>query len=84
MSIDESLLKILVCPENKSVLRLAGQDLIERLNQRISNGTLKNRSGQAIRELLDGGLVREDNKILYPIQGRIPVMLTDEAIELAE
>ncbi len=33
-------------------------------------------------EKIDGGLVREDGKCLYPIRGNIPIMLIDEAIPL--
>ena len=45
---------------------------------------MKNRVGQPVKEKIDGGLVREDKKFLYPIRGNIPVMLVDEAIPLAE
>jgi uncharacterized protein YbaR (Trm112 family) len=31
---------------------------------------------------LDGGLVRDDGRILYPVRDDIPVMLLDEAIDL--
>jgi uncharacterized protein YbaR (Trm112 family) len=31
---------------------------------------------------VDGGLVREDGRILYPIRQRIPVLLVDEGIAL--
>ena len=39
-----------------------------------------NRGGEAVKEHLDGGLVREDRKFLYPIREDIPIMLIDEAI----
>jgi uncharacterized protein len=31
---------------------------------------------------LDGGLIRSDRKILYPIRDHIPVMLIEEGIPL--
>ena len=31
---------------------------------------------------LEEGLIREDDKILYPVREDIPIMLIDEAIEL--
>jgi uncharacterized protein YbaR (Trm112 family) len=34
-------------------------------------------------EKLEGGLVRADGKVLYPMRGEIPVMLIDEAIPLS-
>jgi uncharacterized protein YbaR (Trm112 family) len=74
----------LICPESRQTLRLADAAFITRLNAQISQGTLKNRSGQPVREQLDGGLIREDGKILYPIRGEIPDMLVEEAIVLEQ
>jgi uncharacterized protein len=37
-----------------------------------------------VTEPLDGGLVRADQKILYPIRENIPVMLIDEGIPLEQ
>ena len=36
----------------------------------------------AVSEPLDEGLIREDDKVLYPVREDIPIMLIDEAIEL--
>ncbi len=82
--INRELLDILVCPENHSRLELADDDLIAQLNRAIEAGTLTNRAGQRVESLLDGGLVREDGRVLYPIVDKIPVMLLDEAIMLDE
>jgi uncharacterized protein YbaR (Trm112 family) len=71
------------CPETHQPIALAEPSVIERLNQQIAAGQLKNRAGQPVKEKLDGGLVREDRKFLYPVRGNIPVMLIDEAIPLA-
>ena len=78
--IDAELLKILCCPETHQGLRMAETTLIEKLNQQIAVGGLKDRAGQPVKEKLDGGLVRADGKFLYPIRRDIPVMLVDEAI----
>jgi uncharacterized protein YbaR (Trm112 family) len=74
----------LICPETRQKLRLADSTLITQLNDQISRGLLKNCSGQPVREQLNSGLIREDNKILYPIRGAIPDMLIEETIELAQ
>lgn len=76
------LLEILCCPETHQDLRLAEPGVIDRLNSRITAGTLKNRAGQFIREKLDAGLIRSDGKYLYPVRRGVPVMLVDEAIPL--
>ena len=74
------LLKILCCPETRQPLTLADAALIDRLNEQIQRGQLRNRAGRPVTERLDGGLLRQDGKFLYPIREEIPVMLVDQAI----
>ena len=81
--IDSELLKILCCPETHQGISLADPSLVEKLNQQIAAGKLQNRAGQPLTERIDGGLVRDDGKFVYPIRQDIPVMLIDEAIPLA-
>ena len=52
------------------------------LNNQIAEGVLKNNAGQPVTEKLDGGLIRADKKILYPIRDDIPVMLIEEGIPI--
>ncbi len=80
--IDQQLLEILACPETKEPVHLAEADLIERINQAIAGGKLKNRGGEKMAEAIDGGLIRKDGKFLYPIRDEIPIMLIEEAIPL--
>ncbi len=80
--IDQELLAILCCPETKQEVSLAESSLITDLNTRIEKGELKNKAGPAVGEKLDGGLVRADKKILYPIRESIPVMLIEEGIPI--
>jgi uncharacterized protein len=76
------LLKILVCPENKTPVTLVGEDVVAKLNAAIGKHTLKNRAGALVEQPVDGGLAREDGVYLYPIRDDIPIMLIDEAIPL--
>jgi len=80
--IDSKLLSILVCPETRTRLQLADDDLVATLNRAAAAGWLKRRDGQAVSGPLEGGLVREDRRFLYPIRDGIPVMLVDESIAL--
>lgn len=82
--VDEELLKILVCPEDKTPVRLADGALVERVNAAVAAGTLKNRGGEVVDTAIDGGLLREDGAYLYVIREDIPVMLIDEAIPMEQ
>lgn len=82
--IDKELLDIIVCPETKQDLVLAESGLIEKINGLIEKGELRNRSKMIVTEKIDGGLVREDRKYLYPIRDDIPILLIDESISLEE
>jgi uncharacterized protein len=82
--IDPQLLEILCCPETKQPVVLVEGEVIDRINARIQAKAVKNRGGQAVEEKIDGGLVREDRKFLYPIRDSIPIMLEDEAIPFEE
>ncbi|MFH0921994.1 MAG: Trm112 family protein [Fibrobacterota bacterium] len=81
--IARDLLDLLVCPETRTPLRVADNALITALNKKIAGNALKNRAGERVTEPFDGGLVREDGKVLYPVRKDIPIMLTDESIALS-
>lgn len=82
VTIDPGLLSILCCPETKQDVSLAPEPLVEKLNAAIARGELRNKAHQPVKEKLDGGLIRADRKMLYPIREDIPVMLIDEGIPL--
>jgi len=82
VNIDKGLLAILCCPDTKQDVSLAEEALIAKLNEAVSRGQLKNRANKLVTEPLDGGLIRADKNILYPIREDIPVMLIEEGIPL--
>lgn len=82
VQVDKDLLAILCCPETKLDVSLADEALITKLNDAVSRGVLKNKAQKLVTELLDGGLIRSDRKVLYPIREDIPVMLIEEGIPL--
>lgn len=82
--LDPELLKILVCPENKTPVTEADEALIDKINAAVATGTLKNRAGEVVDTRIDGGLVREDGAYLYMVRDDIPIMLIDEAIPLEQ
>jgi uncharacterized protein YbaR (Trm112 family) len=82
-SVNPELIEILVCPETKQPVSLAPADLLASLNERIRAGTLRNRGGAQVEQEIQEALVRQDGRILYPVDDGIPVMLIEESIELA-
>ncbi|HOZ45200.1 MAG TPA: hypothetical protein PLO37_03665 [Candidatus Hydrogenedentes bacterium] len=80
--VNPELLDLLVCPENKTPVKLADEALVAKVNAAIQAGTAKNRGGEAVTATIDGGLVREDGQYLYAIREDIPIMLIDEALPL--
>lgn len=82
--IDQDLLDILVCPENKTPVTVADDATVAKANELIGAGSLTNRAGEKIEEPIDAGLVREDRQYMYPIRDDIPIMLIDEAIPIEQ
>ena len=82
MNVSAELVEILVCPETKQPVALAAPEVLDSLNAQIRAGSLRNRGGQSVTSELAEGLVRDDGKILYPVDDGIPVMLIEESIDL--
>ena len=82
MPVNPELLEILVCPETRQPVKPAAEDVLARLNEQIAAGSLRNRGGEAVKKPLAEALLREDGRILYPVDDGIPVMLIEESIEL--
>jgi uncharacterized protein YbaR (Trm112 family) len=80
--IDKDLLAILCCPETKQSVVLADDGVVQKINSDIKAGTAVSRHGAKVVNAIDGGLVREDGKYLYPIIEDIPIMLIDQTIPL--
>jgi uncharacterized protein YbaR (Trm112 family) len=81
-NVSSELVEILVCPETRQPVALAAPEILEAVNARIRAGSLRNRGGQPVAAELVEGLVREDGRVLYPVDDGIPVMLIEESIEL--
>ena len=80
--VDPELVEILVCPDTKLNVNLAPAETVEKINLAIKENIVLNVDGQSIKEPLQDGLLREDDKIIYPVRDSIPVMLIGEGIPM--
>jgi len=83
MKVPESLVAILRCPENHQPLVLADSDTLLELNKKIALNQVSNRGGAVVETAIEAGLIRTDRQRLYPVRQGFPIMLVDEAIDLA-
>jgi uncharacterized protein YbaR (Trm112 family) len=82
--IDKEWLPVLVCPTDNTPLSIADEQVVARVNRAIAAGRVKNRAGRIVGRPIEGGLLRADKTYLYPILSDIPVLLADEAIQMAQ
>jgi uncharacterized protein YbaR (Trm112 family) len=71
-------------PLDHTLLRIADDQMIARINRAITAGRIANRAGRRLERPIDGGLLDANKTALYPILDSIPVLLADEAIPLTQ
>ena len=81
---DFNLLQILRCPESHQTLATAAAALVQKLNERIASGQVKNHAGHPVTVPAEAGFVRQDGQLFFPIRNGIPIMLIGEAIHLGQ
>ncbi len=81
--IDAKLISMLRCPIDGSQLAIADGKTLDRVNDAIQRGEVRDRADQKISNLLEGGLVTVTSTRVYPIRGSIPSLVADEAIDLS-
>lgn len=80
MPIDRRLLEILACPVSKVALKPITSDRLSVLNDLIGRGELLDVDGRTVAEPLKEALITGDDKVIYPIEDDIPVLLPDRGI----
>ena len=76
MTLAPEVLEILRCPESLQRLAPAPREVLDRLG----SGPARDRAGNPVTVPLEGGLLREDGAVLYPIRGGIPILLVENGI----
>ena len=82
--VDPELVEILVCPDTKLNVDLVPVETVEKINLAIKENIVLNVDGQSVNDPLQDGLLREDDKIIYPVRDSIPVMLIGEGIPMEQ
>ncbi len=65
-------------------MRLAGADELAGYNEALGEGKLSNAAGEKLEQAMEGALVSECGRWLYPVQEGIPVLLVEEAVPLVD
>jgi uncharacterized protein YbaR (Trm112 family) len=82
MPVAADLIAILICPESKQPVAQASAAQLAAVNAAIRSGTAYNRAGARVERELADALVRQDGRVVYPVEDDIPVMLVEESITL--
>lgn len=81
---DKRLLTILRCPVTHKGLTLARSATVHSVNAAIASGSITNRDGKVLHEVLSEALITDDGKVLYPVVNGIPVLLESEAVNMEQ
>ena len=81
---DDELLALIVCPENKQPLSIANEETVSKLNQLVEQSTVYFVGGERIAEPLEQLLIRSDGQIGYGVYKGIPNLLIEEGILLTK
>jgi uncharacterized protein len=82
VTVDPQLVEILVCPETRRPVRFASVDELARVNAGVRDGSLRTRGGARVERELSEALMRDDGRVLFPVDDGIPSMLIEESIPI--
>lgn len=81
---DKRLLNILRCPVTQKGLAVANKALLDRINDEIAAGGLRDNDGRPVSSVLSEALVTDDGRRMYRIDDGIPVLLEGESINIEQ
>jgi histidine triad (HIT) family protein len=83
LMVSDFFLQAARCPVTRQSLRMAEASLVDRINRAITAGAAVSRNEEKLARSLGGGLVTDDESLLYPVYDGIPCLLADRAVPLA-
>lgn len=81
---DKRLLDIICCPGTRLPLELLDPERLSELNAAIAAGRVRNHAEHDVHDSLREALVTQDGQLVYPVRDGIPILLTDECIDLRQ
>lgn len=82
--ITPDILPILRCPAGGGPLVLAESALIERVNEAIVQGNVRDQLGVRVDTPIDAGLINTTGDRLYPIRQNITTLIADNAFQIED
>jgi uncharacterized protein YbaR (Trm112 family) len=80
---DRKLLDLLACPTTRQPLRPIDARMLHDLNAAIAAGGVTRGDGGPQAAPIDAALVTADGRLAYRVDDGIPVLLAEEALDLA-
>jgi len=82
--VDKKLLALLRCPVTKQPLRRLTAAQLQKLNDAIATGRIKQQNGRPVNTPLEDALLTEGGRTIYKIVDDIPVMVEAESIAVQQ
>lgn len=80
---DRSLLDLLACPATRQPLHALDGARLAALNEAIAHGRVRRGDGGTQSARIEAALVTADGRLAYRVDDGIPVLLSEESLDLA-
>lgn len=82
--ISRELLDILADPETHEPVKLATDEQLATLRERVTKGAARRRDGGELPESFEAALLSQGNRVAYLVADGVPNFLVDDRVELDE